>query len=324
MTRARPSQTTRVDGTNNREIIAQHKSNTGVAIFGLGGADRIVGSAYSDFINGGTGADRMFGGKGNDTYIVDNVDDEIIEGGNDRYDAIYASVSYTLPHGVENLYLEYNAYSGTGNDQKNTIIGTNRDNQLRSGGGAGDWIRGYGGKDIIHGSRDNGTVNEELWGDAGDDTIHGNGGDDTLRGGFDHDKLYGGPGSDRLLGESGNDTLVGSSEASRAGNKEVDTLIGGGGADSFVLGVRGWWGTGRLLYDDSGVQDYAKITDFELGKDVLKLVSGYQYGISNAGRWGFQGTGITANIGGQDELLAVMTNVHHSNINEIRNSFSMI
>ena len=55
-------------------------------------------------MDGGTGADSMDGGFGNDTYIVDNVGDVAAEvaGG---IDTVLASVSYTLSANLENLTL---------------------------------------------------------------------------------------------------------------------------------------------------------------------------------------------------------------------------
>ncbi len=48
-------------------------------LLGFGGDDLIIGRIGHDFIDGGTGADRMEGGGGNNTYIVDNVGDVVVE-----------------------------------------------------------------------------------------------------------------------------------------------------------------------------------------------------------------------------------------------------
>ncbi len=70
--------------------------------------------------------------------------------------------------------------------------------------------------------------------------IFGSSGDDTLYGSYSDDFLYGGEGNDILLGGNGNDVLVGyhasPTQLSRSSYSQVDTLTGGGGADTFQLG----------------------------------------------------------------------------------------
>jgi hypothetical protein len=90
--------------------------------------------------------------------------------------------------------------------------------------------------------------------------------------------LWGTTGSDTVSGGSGNDRLTGvlatGSTAAALGRGQIDTLIGGAGADVFVLGdARG------MFYDDRtantvGNGDYARITDFQAGIDKLQLFSG--------------------------------------------------
>ena len=61
-------------------------------------ADTINGFAGDDIIDGVAGIDKLFGGDGNDTYIVDNLGDVVIETAtvNSGTDLVQASVSYTL------------------------------------------------------------------------------------------------------------------------------------------------------------------------------------------------------------------------------------
>lgn len=302
-----PWQTARFNGTNNRDIIDQRRFHSPAALFGYGGRDNLVGTPYNDYINGGPGGDSLFGGHGNDTYIVDNIKDVVNDTGNDQRDSVFASVDYTLPWGVERLHLEGNARKGTGNSAKNYIWGNDLDNELRSGGGAGDFIKGGGGRDTIYGSHNNGTTFETLRGDAGNDIIYGQGGNDILWGGADHDTLRGGRGNDRLLGQAGNDILVG---AGGPRVREIDTYTSGTGKDKLVLVDVSGYGDG-LSYNDFGPSDYAKVTDFDLNNDVLQLKRGLSYGIAKAGRWGFRGTAIT--VGATDELIAVLENVSNSN-----------
>ncbi|MCO8314544.1 hypothetical protein, partial [Pseudomonas mandelii] len=70
-------------------------------------------------LDGGTGADLMIGGNGNDTYIVDNLKDAITETSTlvSEVDTVRSSVSWTLGANLENLTL-------TGSDHLNGVGNT--------------------------------------------------------------------------------------------------------------------------------------------------------------------------------------------------------
>jgi Tol biopolymer transport system component len=142
-----------------------------------GGADRL---------DGGAGADLMVGSAGNDTYIVDNVDDQVVEVAGGGVDTVRSSISYELPAHVENLVLTGSAaIEGIGNIKANRITGN----------GAANLLMGRGGNDVISGG----------------------GGRDTL---------VGGPGADRLRGGQGADTFVYLSAAdSRPARSKRDTIL---------------------------------------------------------------------------------------------------
>ena len=63
----------------------------------------------------GAGADTMVGGDGNDTYVVDNIDDVTTEQAGGGTDTVFSSVSTTLRANVENLTLTGAAVEGFGN-----------------------------------------------------------------------------------------------------------------------------------------------------------------------------------------------------------------
>tara|TARA_R110000868_G_scaffold411656_1_gene706919 strand:- start:10955 stop:14185 length:3231 start_codon:yes stop_codon:yes gene_type:complete len=119
-------------------------SGTGNAL-----ANMLTGDKGADRLDGLGGADVLKGGAGNDTYIVDNAADMVVEtsaGGNDR---ILSKVSYTLGDNVETLQLTSSrALNATGNELGNRIVGNNGINILDGRGGA-DVLTGGGGADVF-------------------------------------------------------------------------------------------------------------------------------------------------------------------------------
>uniref|UniRef100_UPI0034DE183A cadherin-like domain-containing protein n=1 Tax=Candidatus Thiodubiliella endoseptemdiera TaxID=2738886 RepID=UPI0034DE183A len=79
----------------------------GFNIHGTGNAqdNKIIGNSSDNIIDGVTGADEMIGGLGDDTYYVDNINDQVIENANQGTDTIQSSISQTLGEHIENLTL---------------------------------------------------------------------------------------------------------------------------------------------------------------------------------------------------------------------------
>ena len=124
------------------------------------------GTAVAETLVGTTGADRLVGLAGDDTYVVDNVGDVVVENANEGRDTVNASVSYTLVANVENLSLTGSAaINGTGNELSNTMWGNNAANVLDGGAGS-DWLFGGAGNDTLRG----GISSDYLYGDTGNDT----------------------------------------------------------------------------------------------------------------------------------------------------------
>ena len=85
----------------------------------------IWGNSANNYINGGKGADTMYGYGGNDYYVVDNYGDKVIESAGKGTDTVYTTISgYTLTNNVENLSMGGSIYSGYGNSLNNTIWAT--------------------------------------------------------------------------------------------------------------------------------------------------------------------------------------------------------
>ena len=105
-------------------------------------------------------------------------------------------------------------------------------------------IFGTDGNDTITGT----SASEMIEGGKGNDVINGGNGDDLIFGGEGNDQLSSGWGSDKLYGEAGDDILRGdvysqildggdgNDKLYSSGSGSGDTLIGGAGSDTFVIG----------------------------------------------------------------------------------------
>jgi len=198
-------------------------------LFGGTGNDSLYGGFGNDLLNGGTGADLMRGEFGNDTYVVDNVGDNVIELAGQGIDTILSSISTSLSVGgkinVENLTLTgVGAIVGIGNALNNSIVGNNAANGL-SGLGGNDSIFGLGG-------------NDNMLGGAGNDFLNGGLGNDTMRGQIGNDTyVVNAPGDNVIeLAGQGIDTIISSISTSLnvAGRLAVENLTLTGTA---VVGV---------------------------------------------------------------------------------------
>jgi Ca2+-binding RTX toxin-like protein len=152
-------------------------------LFGGAGNDTINGGAGNDFLDGRGGNDSLVGGSGNDYYVIDSLQDQIVEASDAGVDTVYVLNSdfqsqYTLGTDLENVYLGGSATFARGNDSGN-----------------------YMGANL--------SADSILYGNFGNDTIIGGAGNDYLDSGQDNDIIIGAAGNDRLVGFLGNDTLMG-------------------------------------------------------------------------------------------------------------------
>ncbi|MGH8374908.1 MAG: calcium-binding protein, partial [Pseudomonas sp.] len=176
---------------------------------GLGGNDTLIGNGGNDLLDGGSGADRLEGGLGNDTYLVDDLGDIVVEAANSGDDTVQASINYILGSNVERLTLLGEAHlNGTGNTLANTLIGNAGGNRLDGGDGADNLQGGAG--------------NDTLLGGAGNDSLSGGDGNDVLDGGVGTDSMAGGAGDDLYLVAQAGDSV---SEASGEGTDTVRTSL---------------------------------------------------------------------------------------------------
>lgn len=224
----------------NDEIIG---GNGNDLIFGGTGDNQLSGGAGDDLLVGGSGAgdndvldggldaDTMVGLAGNDTYIVDDLADVVVEdvgAGTDTVETEMAELSIESMANVENLTytgIDADPFVGTGNSGNNVI----------SGGDLNDTLSGLAGNDTLNG----GLGTDTLTGGVGNDTLNGGDDNDVLVGGIGTDTLNGGTGADNMAGGADNDIYV----VDDAGDVVNETAAGSSGIDqvsasiSYVLGA---------------------------------------------------------------------------------------
>jgi Ca2+-binding RTX toxin-like protein len=130
--------------------------------------NQLTGNLANNILSGRAGADRMSGGDGDDTYIVDETGDRVVEAAGEGTDTIRSAVTFTLPANVESLRLTGSAaVSANGNELANSITGNAANNTLR----------GMAGNDTLSG----GSGNDRLIGSTGNDRITCGGGQDIVQ-----------------------------------------------------------------------------------------------------------------------------------------------
>ncbi|HEX2970698.1 MAG TPA: calcium-binding protein, partial [Tepidisphaeraceae bacterium] len=137
-------------------------------------------------LDGGSGADVLLGGLGNDTADYSS-----------REAAVVIQVNGVADDG------ELNEKDNVGNDIE-TIVGGDGNDQITAGGQA-HWLKGNDGNDTLIGT----AGADVLDGDKDEDSLQGLGGNDQLIGGGGNDVLFGGAGDDTLEGGSGSDDFHG-------------------------------------------------------------------------------------------------------------------
>jgi Ca2+-binding RTX toxin-like protein len=218
-------------------------------MYGNGGDDTLSGNGGNDLLDGGAGIDTLIGGIGDDIYVVDNVDDEVVEQANAGTDSVSAKVSFTLSDNVENLSLiGPGTLEAHGNALANNIYG-NAWNNLLDGGGGADFMAGGAGDDAYFVD----DANDIIWeapGAGGDTAVSTvsfklNAGSEietlvlldsggTINGwGNEFNNLLQGNNWDNMLnGWGGDDALVGRGGADRF------VMTDGGGGDTIVDFIR--------------------------------------------------------------------------------------
>lgn len=299
----------------------------------------LVGNSGNNTLNGSTGADIMNGGAGNDTYLVDNAGDVIVEGSSGGTDAIFTSITYSINGTyIENLtLLGGESINASGNNYDNILVGNAGDNTLNGSQGA-DTMNGGAGNDtyiidnagdvVIEGSTGgtdniytsitysiNGTYIENLY-LTGSDNINGSGNnyDNLIVGNSGNNTINGSVGADTMNGGAGNDTYIVDNAADvviEGNNSGTDTIyasinysLGGRYVENlFLTGTADINATGNAgdntLVGNSG----NNVFNGGAGADTMNGGSGNDtYYVDNAGDTIIEGNG-----GGSDNVISSIT-----------------
>ncbi len=253
-------------------------------ILGRTARDELYGFDGNDILQGGGGGDgqenTMFGGLGDDRYVVNVRGDSTIEYAGEGIDTVSTQFSvYGLQANIENLsFIDTAAHgAGVGNELDNIITGNigadglygrAGNDTLRGGLGVANTLLGQEGDDIYVVSAAGDSVIE--FAGEGTDTVQTALASFVLRdnvenltytgtaaftgiGAADGNTITGGGADDFLSGLDGADILIGGNSA--------DLLLGGNGADQF-----------RFLGGETGID---RILDFTSGADKIALLGSF-------------------------------------------------
>ena len=203
-------------------------------LFGGAGTDTLDGLGDNDLLDGGIGADALSGGLGDDTYIVDDAGDVVVEDAGEGTDTVQTTLNYVLGAEIENLTLTGALdRDGDGNALDNVLNGNAGNNILK----------GLDGNDTL----DGGEGTDSLYGGLGDDMFivddecdlvveSANQGSDTVRSSVNY--LLGANIENLVLLDSDDILGIGNGlNNTITGNGGSNLLDGGSGADSLLGGI---------------------------------------------------------------------------------------
>ena len=240
-------------------------------IYGGLADDHLFGGDGDDYIDGGTGIQDLDGGNGFDTVSFDlsglatavnltnRANVSLGAYGSARNFEAFGYVTLGSGNNVVNLTQSTSvtiiAYSGNNRitvGDGGVVAVTGAGDDVFFAGNAQDEIDGGGGNNMAHlGGGDDEyahrttrtyTGTEQVWAEAGNDTIATASGNDMTDGGDGNDLIYNGSGNDRSFGGLGNDDME--------GENGLDSLYGGDGDDLINSDQDFYEGTGVLVEAD--------------------------------------------------------------------------
>lgn len=196
-------------------------------------ADSIVGNAGNDVIYAGTGNDTLvagsglatlIGSSGNDTFVIDNTGDVIQDSVNGGHNAVYSSVSFSLPNNINALVLTGSAgLTAIANGGSASIVGNAGADTLVGGSGADTLVAGSGLVTFVGGS--------------GNDTFVVNNSADVIQSASAASANVVLASTSFVLPENVNVLVLTGAASTGVGNSAADSLIGGSGGDTLVAGT---------------------------------------------------------------------------------------
>jgi len=269
-------------------------------------ANMLVGNSDSNTLDGKAGADAMFGGGGDDTYVVDDAGDVVSENDNEGIDTVISMAHFALAANVENLLLEGTAdLQGYGNALENTLTGNAGSNLLDGRAGVDVMIGGLG-NDVYFVDSGIDAVVENA--DEGFDTVYST---DHLVLGNNVENLSLIGGDLQGYGNSLNNVLTGTAGANlldgRGGN---DQMFGGLGNDLYFVDS----GLDAVFENaDEGFDTVHSTDHLVLGENVenLTLIGGDLQGYGNALNnvlTGTNGANLLDGRGGNDQMFGGLGN----------------
>ena len=233
----------------------------GISLNGNALDNEMWGNDGVNVMDGRGGADIMSGFGDNDTFIVDNAGDIVVESAGGGLDTVFTSIGYTLGANVERLgvngFTTSFAINLTGNGLDNEMWGNDGANVMDGGAGA-DIMRGHGGDDIYFVDH------------AGDAIVENSGGGfDLVYTSVSHEL------SDDVerLGVNGFETTY---AINLTGNARANELFGNDGAN--VLDGRGG---ADILHGRAGVDTFTFTTSLHAGN--IDQLPDFQVGIDKIG-----------------------------------------
>ncbi|MDD2780867.1 calcium-binding protein [Sulfuricurvum sp.] len=291
-----------------------------------------IGTVGNDTISGSS---KMYGGLGDDTYIIDSIEDSVVEHLNEGMDTVQSSVTFTLGVNIENLTLMgTGVINGYGNTLNNTLIGNSTNNTLDGKSGT-DTMSGGAGNDtyIVENTGDNvienlnegsdrvnasisyvlganienlqltGTANNNGMGNELNNTIYANNGNNILDGANGTDTLsyaYATAGVNANIGITASQNTIGSG---------LDTILN----FENLIGSN---------YDDTLIgNSFANSIIGGIGADIMFGGGGNDaYYIDNIGDQAFETVSYTdtTNAGGSDTVVSTVSYTLGSYIENLR------